>query len=360
MTTNPTLTTIDRRFAHQVEQRPELIAVVTSNHQLTYTELNRRANQVAWQLQRLGVKPETLVGLNIEPSIEMLVGVLGILKAGGAFVPLDPTYPAERLAYLVSDAQLQWILTTPTHRAKWPAVGATLLDLHTLSEDQAPLPNPTLSQPYHLACALYTSGSTGQPKGVLLEHQALTKQVESLQHHYQLTTTDRVLNFAAVTHIAGVEQVLVTLLNGATLVLPDQKLWTVNEFLAKVKTYGLTVVDLPAGYYEILVQAWVSNQLSLADTPLRLLIVGGEATSVEGMKLWSKLSSPTVRFLNVYGMTEVSGTATLFEITPDSQPSWQSLPIGQPLPHRTVTILDEQLQPVPPGAVGELCIGGAS
>lgn len=276
-------------------------------------------------------------------------------------MPLDPSYPPERIQHILNDTQISIILTSRAGAGDLPPHQAKQLYMDERSTDSL-IENPQskVENPSNLACCLYTSGSTGQPKGVLLEHQALVKHFTSLQQHYQLTPADRVLQFASLTHIAGVEQIIMALLSGATLVVPDQKLWTVSEFLAKVKQYDLTVVDLPASYYQTLAQEWVSSHITLQDSPLRLLIVGGEVTSAEGGMLWSKIAASNIRFLNVYGMTEVSGTASLFELPTHFSQNWQSLPIGQPLPNRMAYIVDEQLRPVPDGENGEICIGGTS
>jgi len=358
---NPDTATLVQQFKTIVKQYPTHTALISPNKQLSYQQLNEQANQIAYQLQQLAIQSEQLIGLHLELSLEAVIGLWGILKAGGAFVPLEPSYPPGRLQHLLNDTQISIILTTRAMADNLPSHQARLLYVDELSTDalsenhQSKLINSS-----NLAGCLYTSGSTGQPKGVLLEHQALVKHFASLQHHYQLTPADRVLQFASLTHIAGVEQIIMALLNGASLIVPDQKLWTVSEFLPKVKQYGLTMVDLPASYYQTLAQEWATSQTTLQDMPLRLLIVGGEITSAKGGALWSKIATSQIRFLNVYGMTEVSGTATLFEMPTHFNQDWQSLPIGKPLPNRLVYIVDEQLQPVPDGERGEMCIGGAN
>ena len=363
---NPEHVTLSQQFSAVVEQYQTHIALLSPEQQLTYQQLNQQANQVAAQLHQLeiDIQPGQLIGLHFELSVEAIIGLWGIIKAGGAFVPLDPAYPPDRLQHILNDTQLSVILTTKAGADRLPVHHAKLIFL-----DELPISAPTVhsydNQPpnsgANLACCLYTSGSTGQPKGVLLEHQALVKQFVNLQHHYQLTPDDRVLQFALLTHIAGVEQAIMALLSGAALVIPGQKLWTASEFLPKVKQYGLTMVDLPASYYQTLAQEWATSHLTVQNTPLRLLIVGGEVTSAEGAALWSKMAASQVRFLNVYGMTEVSGTATLFEVPSDFKQDWQSLPIGQPLPNRRVYIVDEQGELVQnSNESGELCIGGES
>ncbi|MEM7537205.1 MAG: AMP-binding protein [Chloroflexota bacterium] len=334
--------TLAQKFDTILDQYQRQVAVISPEQQLTYQQLNEQATQVAEHLQQLEPKRQCrgqdnrqdhrqdsqLIGLHVELSIEAIIGLWGIIKAGGAFVPLDPAYPPDRLQHILDDTQLSVILTTqagadmlPDHQAKLlllddlplsglsttsPSVTGSSVAGSSVAGSSQPTEDIHAVHPQDLACCLYTSGSTGKPKGVMIEHQALVKQFDNLQHHYQLTTDDRVLQFALLTHIAGVEQVIMALLSGAALVIPGQKLWTASEFLPKVQQYGLTMVDLPASYYQALAQEWAANHVTIQDTPLRLLIVGGEVTSSEGVALWSQIAASHVRFLNVYGMTEVS------------------------------------------------------
>jgi epothilone synthetase B len=348
-------------LAGMAEQCPEAVAVVYQGESLTYHALNRRANQVAWQLQQLAVRPETLIGLSLQPSVEMVIALLGVLKAGGAFVPLDPAYPPERLRFMVADARMPLVVTTRACAGNLPQGQAELVYLEDLAEDGDDIADPTSAvQPHHLACCLYTSGSTGQPKGVMIEHQALVNHCASVQAIYRYTPADRVLLFASLNYVAALEQLFAPLLAGATVVLREPALWSAIEFPAKVKEYGLTVVDLPPGYWHSLLASWVQTPALVGNLPLRMVILGGDVTTPELVHLWHQTPLGAVRFLNAYGMTETPVTATLFEIPPDPERRWERVPIGRPTPNRTAYVLDGRLQPQPVGVAGELHIGGAS
>ncbi len=359
MNLNTETLTLPHHFHAVAERHPARLALVTADRQLSYQELDRQSTRLAHQLLTLGVERGQLIGLQCKLSVEAVIGVWGILKAGAAFVPLDPDYPSDRINYLLNDARLGLVLSRRADASKLFEHQAKVLYLDEMpmdgSSDNEPLAD---IKPEHLACCLYTSGSTGQPKGVMLEHQALLSHYFSLQQHYQLTEADRVLQFASFNHIAGVEHFIMALLSGATLVVPGQQLWTANEFLPKAKTYGLTLVDLPASYYQVLAREWASTHTGLEGSPIRLFIVGGEASSAEACTLWGTLTAANIRFLNVYGMTEVSGTATLFGLPHGNSQQGNTLPIGLALPARTAQILDDDLQPVPDGETGEICLSG--
>lgn len=348
-------------FEQQVRQTPQATAVVFEHTALTYQELNQQATELASRLQQRGVGPEVLVGLCVERSLEMIVGLLGILKAGGAFVPLDPTYPQERLAFMVADSRVPLVLTATAWSKSLPLDQTPILELaERVPAGVSETDLVRLVKPHNLACCLYTSGSTGQPKGVLIEHHSLTTNCYRAQTCYQMGITDRVLLFASLNYIAALEQIFTPLTVGATLVLREPELWNAMTFPAKVTAYGLTVVDLSPGYWHTLLESWQTSPQLVAGLPLRLVILGGEALRPETVKLWQQSPLKSVRFLNAYGMTETPVTATFFEIPTEGEleGEFERVPIGQPVPNRTVTILDKQLQPVPPGTVGELCIGG--
>ncbi|NER81866.1 MAG: AMP-binding protein, partial [Leptolyngbya sp. SIO1D8] len=213
---------IHELFAAQVEQTPDAIALVFKEQQLTYAELNRRANQVAHYLKKQEVKPEVLVGICVERSLEMVIGVLGILKAGGAYVPLDPAYPAERLKYMLSDAQVSVLLTTGQLRQQLPEHPATVVELDTdwglIAEEKEANP-VTEGSAETLAYVIYTSGSTGKPKGVLVTHQGLCNLTEEQSRLFTVQPGSRVLQFASLSFDASIWEMVMALGSGATLCL---------------------------------------------------------------------------------------------------------------------------------------------
>ncbi len=335
---------------------PQALALRGAGHELTYCDLDQRANQLANHLAALGVGPETAVGLAVTPSPEMIIGLLAIFKAGGVLTPLDPSYPAERLCFMIADAGIKVLVTDgkPRPFADDPAL-STIIDLRRdqelIDRQSRATPEPSLL-PEHLAYVLYTSGSTGRPKGVAVAHRSLAVHCQSAANHYRLTPDDRVLQFASLSVDTALEQILPTLAIGATLVLRGQELWSAPEFSSQVVEHGITVADLPPAYLHELLR-----QPSPELTRLRLIIVGGEAVSPQTVKLWQSSPLRTTRLINAYGPTETTITATTCDLDPAAASSMR-VPIGRPLGQATVYILDRHGNPVPQGVIGELHIGG--
>ncbi|MEH2221574.1 non-ribosomal peptide synthase/polyketide synthase [Nostoc sp.] len=363
---------IHQFFEEQVERTPDAVAVVFENEQLTYQQLNCRANQLAHYLKSLGVRADVLVGLCVERSLEMVVGLLGILKAGAAYVPLDPEYPAERLSFMLEDAQVPVLLTQdklleklPQHQGQVVCLDTDWQFISQSSQDNA-LAQLTvgiaLVQATNLAYVIYTSGSTGKPKGVTISHGAIANHCCIIQQTYELVQSDRILQFASINFDASLEQIFPTLIAGATLVLRGSDVWTPTNFQKIISDFGLTVVNLPTAYWQQLAQESAKTKILDANSQLRLVIVGGDVMLPEYVALWQQSLMSGVRLLNAYGPTEATITATLFEIPSQfsKDTNLKKVPIGCPLANKTLYILDEHLQPVPIGVPGELHIGGAT
>jgi amino acid adenylation domain-containing protein len=357
---NNTLKNLSNAFNDQVDRTPDNIALIYQNEQLTYRQLNTMANRLAQHLKNKGVKPDQFVGLSISPSIEMIVGVLGILKAGASFVPLDPTYPAERLVLMIQDCQANIIITTKSDENQLQivnqSIGMIYLDelLRDITSSEF---YPIEIKPENLALCQYTSGSTGKPKGVLIEHHSIVNHCLAMQSIYEYTPADRILLFAALNHIDAIEQIFTSLLCGACLIIREPELWDVKTFPAKVKQYGITVADLPPGYFHTLLENWKNTPQIIQNLPLRLLILGGEETSAKTVKLWQMSPLNQIRLLNAYGMTEAPVTVTLFEIPKEG--IFERMPIGYPVNEWKVHLLDDQQNKVTNEEVGEICISGA-
>jgi amino acid adenylation domain-containing protein len=338
---------VHQLFEEQVERTPDAMALVYQNEQLTYRELNTRANQLAHYLQGLGVGPDVLVGICVERSLEMVVGLLGILKAGGAYVPLDPTYPQERLAYMLSDSLLSVLLTQEKLVADLPEHTADVVCLDSQwgvisCESQE---NPVSGvQASNLAYVIYTSGSTGKPKGVLVVQQGLCNLAQAQIRLFDVNLDSRVLQFASFSFDASIWEVVMALCSGARLCLGTKKsLLPGPNLMQFLRTYNITHVTLPPSALAV---------VSYEELPaLRTIVVAGEACSPDLVAQWSK----NRRFFNAYGPTESTVCATVAEWTDSSsQPS-----IGRPIANTQIYILDSHLQPVPIGVIGELYIGGA-
>ena len=356
---------IHQLFEAQAERTPDAIAVVFEHEQLTYGELNRRANQLAHYLRALGVRPEDLVAICLERSLEMVIGLLGILKAGGAYVPLDPAYPKERLAFMLKDARVPVLLTQERLLAGLPECEARVICLDSGWEAIASESgeNPiNATTPENVAYVIYTSGSTAQPKGVLLSHGSIADHCRSAQKYYELDASDGVLQFASLSFDVSLEEVLPTLIVGAKLVVMGADMWPPEEFHRKISEFGLTILNLPSAYWQELARQWADVPELLSHIQPRLFIVGGDAMSPDGLNLWQRTPVNSIRLLNAYGPTETTITATAFELNRErcENRSFQRIPIGRPLANREIYILDNYGNPVPVGVPGELHIGGVS
>jgi amino acid adenylation domain-containing protein len=353
---------IHQLFEKQVEQTPNAVAVAFEGQQLTYSELNARANELAHYLQQLGVKPEVLVGICVERSLEMLVGLLGILKAGGAYLPLDPHYPKERLAYMLKDAQISVLLTQQPLLNQLPKHQAQIVCLDTDWTVIAPnsQENPVnQTQAENLAYVIYTSGSTGTPKGVMIQHNSLVNYTEAVCLEYQLEPSDRILQFASLSFDVAAEEIFPCLIKGATLVLrTDQTLSSIADFWQTSGNLGLTVLNLPTAFWHQLTTELSAN-LPLPEA-VRLVIIGGEKALAKHWQTWQQQVDRQVRLINCYGPTETTIGATMFDLSRLGAIDLvdRQLPIGKPLPNIQVYVLDAYLQPVAVGIPGELYIGG--
>ncbi|MEA5476035.1 amino acid adenylation domain-containing protein [Pseudanabaena galeata UHCC 0370] len=356
---------IHQLFEEQVERTPDAIAVSFQDQNLTYRELNRRANQLAHYLQNLGVKPNILVGICIERSLEMMVGLMGILKAGGAYVPLDPNYPPERIEYMIADAQMPVLLTQSKWKIQEHQAQVICLDSdwEKIASQNSDNPAP-IHDNQHVAYVIYTSGSTGKPKGVMIGQKALVSFVQTAISEYGFSESDRVLQFASINFDAAVEEIFPSLCTGATLVLrTDKMLSDLRTFFQACEDLRLSVLDLPTAYWHQLAAELASTNESFPES-LRLVIIGGEKVLLEPVRDWQKYVTKSgkgdrLQLINTYGPTETTVVATLYRI-PITFSNISEVPIGRPLAHLQTYILDSQLQPVPIGVTGELHIGGDS
>ncbi len=359
---NATLAPFPHRCAHelfeeQVARAPLAIAVTSGSQSLTYRELNERANQVAHDLRRRGVGPDTLVGVSMHRSPQMVIALLGIWKAGGAYVPIDPTYPAERLAFMVEDAAVHLLLTDANAESLFPQVKHKLicLDSHWGAIDQESRANlSAAATPTNLAYVIYTSGSTGRPKGALIQHDGLVNYLWWAIGAYGVRAGDVVPVHSSISFDLTITSLYPALLAGgrAELLPEDVGAQSLIAALQDGRQRGL--VKITPAHLELLTQRIGARA---APGMTRAFIIGGENLTAESLRFWRDVA-PATRLINEYGPTETVVGCCVYEVRPEDPPNG-SIPIGRPIANTELYVLDESLQPVPIGEMGELYIGGA-
>ena len=340
---------IHQLFEEQVERTPEAVALVFEDQQLTYAQLNAKANQLAHYLRSLGVKPDTLVAICVERSLEMVVGLLAILKAGGAYVPIDPAYPGERISYMLDDARPVVLLTHSALVAALPATEAPVVALDVLDLSREPADNLRAEelgvQSRHLAYVIYTSGSTGKPKGVMVNHAGWINLAVTQQQLFGLTALSRVLQFASVSFDACAWELSMALCSGASLYLASRSDLLPGQPLALTLQHrSITHATLPP------IAAFALPDPA-SFPALEVLVVAGESCPPALVNTWGHAP----RFFNAYGPTETTVCATVQR----ARNSATRIPIGRPIANTQIHILDAQGALVPVGVPGEIHIGGA-
>lgn len=347
----PRETCFHHLFEAQAARAPAAVAVVFENQQLTYSELNRRANQLAHYLRKLGVGPDVLVGLCVERSLEMVVGLLGILKAGAAYVPLDPAYPAERLAYILADARAPVLLTQNSSmlNLKSPTENIKLIcldtDWHTIAAEGTANPEVVVV-PENLVYAIYTSGSTGKPKGVAISQRALVNFLLAMQRTPGLAAADALLSVTTLSFDIAALEIFLPLLTGARLIIAARE--TAQDGLRLTAQLGdeqATVMQATPATWRLLLEAeWPGH-------PSLKILCGGEALPRD---LAEKLLAKSAVLWNMYGPTETTIWSGAYRLTSVQGP----VPIGHPIANTQFYILDAHWQTTPIGVPGELHIGG--
>lgn len=344
---------IHELFEEQVQRAPDAIAATFEKQQLTYKELDQRSNQLAHHLRKHGVGPEVPVGICLERSLEMIVTLLGVLKSGGAYLPLDPASPQKRLKLMLEDAGVAVVLVQqhlrerlPSHRASVIAVDS---DWETVAHESTEHP-PNESTAKNLAYVMYTSGSTGRPKGVSVTHRSVVRLVK--ETNYMRFAADEVfLQFAPLSFDASTLEIWGSLLNGARLVMMPPGLPSLEELGAKVSGNHVTTLWLTAGLFHQLVETQLESLHGV-----RQLLAGGDVLSVPHVEKVSRDLSDC-QLINGYGPTENTTFTCCYRVQP-SERFESSVPIGIPISNTEVYILDRHMQPVPIGMIGELYIGG--
>ena len=340
-------------FEMQAEQTPEACAVIFKDESLTYAELNCRANRLAWNLVKLGVGPDVTVGIFAERSIAVIIGLLGVLKAGGTCLPLDPEYPKDRLSFMLQDGDVRFLLLDGEFVERLPENQARIIRLDVTNEvsDTPPKGPDNHVSPENASYLIYTSGSTGKPKGVEVTHRGIVRLLFGV-NYVKLDPTKAVLQLSALTFDGSIFDIWGALLHGARCVLYPGRIPLVRELGDVLRKYQVTTAFLTTSLFNAIV-----DEEPTALASLEQLLVGGEALSVQHIRrAWDALAS--VEIINAYGPTEATVFACSYRIPKEPDAKATSIPIGRPIGDTQAFVLDRKLQPVPIGIEGELYLGG--
>ena len=342
-------------FEQVAQLHPDAIALVQGDIQMTYEQLNRRANRLARGLRHAGVKSEAMVVCCLERSVEMIVAFLAVLKAGGAYVPLDPDYPRARLDFILEDTGTSLILTRKSVASSVLRRDSTRIllldDVSKAPSSSKDLQPPRqIAGPTSLAYVMYTSGSTGRPKGVMVEHRGIVRLVRGT-NYCRFGPDEVFLQFAPMSFDASTFEIWGALLNGSQLVLMPPKSSSLEELEVAVRRHSVTTLWLTAGLFHLMVEERPEGL-----RPLRQLLAGGDVLSPRHVRIFLKHAGDT-SLINGYGPTENTTFTSCHTISADDAVS-ESIPIGKPISNTQVYLLDEQLNPVSPGETGELYTAG--
>lgn len=344
-------------FEQQVVRDSGAIAIEFGEQRISYRELNERANRVAHHLRTRGVGPDVLVGICLDRSPEMVVALLAVWKAGGAYVPLDPTYPAERLSFMIGDAQTSVLLTEEKYRQLFASGGGKAIYLDSdwpmLGREAGGNPDP-VAGPSNLAYVMYTSGSTGKPKGAMILHRGLVNYLWWAIKAYAVEPGRSVPVHTSVSFDLTVTSLYTPLLAGGKVELLPEDVAAQNLLAALLRAGDRSLVKITPAHLELL-----SHQVNKKQAAgmSRTFVIGGENLLAEGLRLWRE-AAPGMRLINEYGPTETVVGCCVYEVQP-ADPHSGSVPIGRPIANTQLYVLDASLEPVPPGVMGELYIGGA-
>ncbi len=346
-------------FAQQAVRRPDAAAVIAGRTRMSFSELDASANRVAHYLGEIGAGPEEVVGVHLERGVDMIRAILAIMKAGAGYLPLDPSLPPDRLKRICSQVRPAAVITARADTL--PDAGTRLLPLAELAAELADRPPTAPAVPVHpdnLCYVIYTSGSTGDPKAVAVSYGSLACVIGELVGEYGIGDDDRVAQFASMAFDTSIEQMFVTLTRGATLLLPPPGTMAPSDLLRRARLRRATVLDLtPAYWHQMLALTEPADERLRT---VRLMITGGEPADPEVCRAALR-AAPWARLLNAYGLTETTITSALFDVGPglpaDSSPA-VPVPVGRPVGRARIVVVDQQLNPVPAGTAGEICIGG--
>lgn len=342
-------------FEEQAQKTPNSAAIVYEGQQTTYAELNRKANVIAHHLVAKGVKSQQFVGLSVNRSADLIAAILGIFKAGAAYLPLDPTYPVASLDFMISDCGAELILVDSTSKTQLAHHASKLIEVDTaqfaLTAENA---NVSANSPNvehnssDLAYIIYTSGTTGKPKGVLVEHKSVVNHNFSIMKTFGMTSSDKLLQFSTVNFDSFIEEVFPTLFSGATLVMTRKdQLTDVDRLTSVITRNSVSVLKFSTAFWHAI------SELNVQDLGVRLVAIGGEAADLNRYNAWRE-KNPSIPLVNTYGPTETTVTCTLSVL----HGPLTEMHIGRPINNTQVHVLDAHMNQVPLGFIGELYIAG--
>ncbi|WP_207267288.1 non-ribosomal peptide synthase/polyketide synthase [Pseudomonas sp. FW300-N1B4] len=356
---HPVSQCIHQLIEAQAERHPQAPAVVFAGQRLTYAELNRQANQWAHQLIARGVGPDVRVGVAVERSLDMIVAIVAVLKAGGAYVPLDPSYPDDRLRYMIEDSGIELLLTLGHLLAQLPIPpGLACLDLNQPPQDSSTVNPPCMTTADNLAYVIYTSGSTGKPKGALLPHGNVIRLFSATDHWFGFGPEDSWTLFHSYAFDFSVWEIFGALLYGGKLVVvPHDVTRSPEEFYTLLCDEQVTVLNQTPSAFKPLMQVASASSRNHA---LRYVVFGGEALEVQSLRPWfERFGDRAPTLINMYGITETTVHVTYRPLSMADLQQTHSSPIGQPIVDLSWYLLDDALNLVPQGCIGELYIAGA-
>ncbi|MCP5102655.1 MAG: amino acid adenylation domain-containing protein [bacterium] len=359
--------TICRLFREQAAQTPDRIAVIAQNphpggeHQLTYGELNKRANRLARVLRHGGVGPDAVVAVLADRSVEMIIGIMAIIKAGGAYLPLDPTYPRERIAFMLEDSKTRWLVTQKHLEDRMP--GEYNGDLYHIEDPRWETEDPgnpeSIAGPRHLVYVIYTSGSTGKPKGVMVQHDQFVNVGMGWRKEYRLREMEvNLLQMAGFSFDVFAGDIARTFLNGGKMVINPAGVLDPESFYRLLTIHRVTLVESTPSYLVPFMDYVYDNRLPIDS--MQLLILGSDSCPVPDFRRLVQRFGKQMRIVNSYGVTEAAIDSSYYEEDEAGLPESSNVPIGKPLPDMRFYILDSRRDLLPIGVPGELYIGGAS
>lgn len=351
--------TVYEMFERQVELTPNAIALIFGKEKLTYHQLNQKANKLAWHLKDLGVGENTVIGLMVERSFELVIGVLGIMKAGGAYAPIDCDYPEERIGYILNNLDNKIVLTQSKYINKLSYLEGTILAIDEIDNNKS-LSTYNLGRKYdpeRLMYVLYTSGSTGMPKGVMVKSDSFTNLINWFNDDFNIGSQDNILLIASTSFDLAQKNMYSTLVKGGKLTLFTPGMYDYEEMLDIMSEYNITIINCTPSAFNPLVE-WDTDNSFKKLISLRYVFLGGEPINLSVLSKWFKHSNCNAQLVNTYGPTECTDIATSYVVSQDDYDNLEDVPIGKPIYNVQLYVCNKDRQLTPEGLIGELYIGG--